>query len=73
MKNSTDLTKIPGVGKSIVNDLLAIGINCVDDLKGKDPMILYQQSNAVVGCVQNRCLLYVFRCAIYFAETDIEL
>lgn len=28
---------IPGVGKSISNDLWEIGIKCVDDLKGKSP------------------------------------
>ncbi len=31
------LTIIPGVGKSIANDLQEIGIISVDDLKGKDP------------------------------------
>jgi hypothetical protein len=64
-----ELSKIPGVGKSIATDLLNIGIRCMDDLKGKDPQILYDQSNQFAGCVQDRCLLYVFRCAVYFAET----
>lgn len=64
-----DLMTIPGVGKSIANDLFRIGIRKVDDLKGKRPETLYEQSNAVAGVVQDRCLLYVFRCAVYFAET----
>jgi len=64
-----DLMIIPGVGKSIANDLLRIGIQKVDDLKGKNPEALYDKSNAVAGVVQDRCLLYVFRCAVYFAET----
>lgn len=63
------LTAIPGVGKSIANDLLNIGISCIGDLKGKDPEELYHSSNIHAGCVQDRCLLYVFRCAVYFAET----
>ena len=60
---------IPGIGKSIANDLWNIGISCIDDLKGKDPEFLYQKSNQVAGMVQDRCLLYCFRCAVYFAET----
>lgn len=63
------LQVIPGVGKSIANDLLNIGIYRVDDLKGKDPQKLFEQSNKFAGCAQDRCLLYVFKCAVYFAET----
>jgi Pathogenicity locus len=65
-----ELMTIPGVGKSIATDLLNIGICRVDDLKGKDPQTLFDQSNTFVGCIQDRCLLYVFKCAVYFAETQ---
>jgi len=60
---------IPGVGRSIAQDLFNIGIKEVDQLKGKDPEQLYQLSNEFAGIVQDRCLLYVFRCAVYFANT----
>lgn len=63
-----DLQTIPGVGKSIAQDLWNIGIRQVSDLKGKDPQKLFDASNKFAGCVQDRCLLYVFRCAVYFAE-----
>jgi hypothetical protein len=66
MTNS--LTTIPGVGKSIAKDLQNIGINSVGDLKDKDPEILYQLSNKHIGKTQDRCLLYVFRCAVYYAQ-----
>jgi hypothetical protein len=66
------LRTIPGVGKSIAYDLWDIGIRRVEDLKGKSPEKMYQQSNQLAGMVQDRCLLYVFRCAVYFAETDEE-
>ncbi len=66
--DSKVLTTIPGVGKSIAKDLLNIGINSVDDLIGKDPEELYQLSNKYVGQIQDRCLLYVFRCAVYYSE-----
>jgi len=64
-----NLTIIPGIGKSIAEDLWNIGITEVDQLIGKDPDQLYKQSNEFSGAVQDRCLLYVFRCAVYFAET----
>ncbi len=61
------MTVIPGIGKSIANDLVNIGINRVADLRGKNPERLYVKSNKFAGCVQDRCLLYAFRCAVYFA------
>jgi hypothetical protein len=67
-KTISGLKIIPGVGNSIARDLIDIGILSVSDLKGKDPEMLYLQSNAVAGAIQDRCLLYVFRCAVYFAE-----
>ncbi len=65
----TELETIPGVGKSIAADLQAIGINRVADLRGKDPQALYEKSNRVAGVVQDPCLLYTFRCAVYYANT----
>jgi hypothetical protein len=67
-----NLLQIPGVGKSIANDLWSIGIKHVEDLKGKSPEALYKISNKKVGMVQDRCLLYVFRCAVYYANTPLE-
>jgi hypothetical protein len=66
------LMAIPGVGKSIANDLWHIGIREVSDLKGKDPEELYNLSNRFAGVVQDRCLLYTFRCAVYFASTSTK-
>lgn len=33
----TDLIKIPYVGKNTKEDLIKMGITCVEDLKGKNP------------------------------------
>jgi Pathogenicity locus len=63
-----ELMQIPGVGKSIANDLMQIGIFSIKDLKNKSPELLYDLSNKNCGVVQDRCLLYVFRCAVYFAS-----
>ena len=65
-----ELMTIPSIGKSIAVDLWNIGIRSVGDLKAKDPEVLFDQSNRFAGQVQDRCLLYSFRCAVYYAETE---
>jgi hypothetical protein len=65
-----DLQKIPGVGKNIEEDLLNIGIRRIEDLKGKDPEELYQRDCIYKGFQEDRCQLYVFRSAVYFAEHE---
>ncbi len=67
--NLDPLQKIPGVGKSIAKDLKSIGIKKIEDLKGKNPEIMYKALMNRVGAHVDRCVLYVFRCAVYFAET----
>ena len=67
-KARSELEAIPGVGKAIAEDLENIGIHKVSDLKDKDPERLYQRSNRYEGVVQDRCLLYVFRGAVYYAS-----
>jgi hypothetical protein len=67
-----DLRQIPGVGVSLATDLWNIGITSVADLKGKNAYLLFDQSNAFAGTTQDRCVLYVFKCAIYYADTPKE-
>jgi pathogenicity locus Cdd1 protein len=64
-----ELQAIPGVGPSIAQDLRDLGIRRVAELKGRDPEALYQELIVRRGMHQDRCLLYVFRCAVYFAQT----
>ena len=63
-----ELMQIPGVGKSIANDLYNISIRSLEDLKNQSPEALYHLSNQYAGVVQDRCLLYVFRCAVYYVS-----
>ena len=65
-----ELMVIPGVGKSIANDLYNIGIRRVADLKRQHPDSLYDASNKVAGPGQDRWLVYVLRCAVYYAKTS---
>ena len=63
-----ELRKIPGIGKSISLDLWDIGIRKISDLMDKNPALLYKRSNKLAGVIQDPCLLYTFRCAVYFAS-----
>jgi hypothetical protein len=62
------LREIPGVGKSISEDLWELGIRRVADLKGRDPEKLYERRCAQMGTRIDPCLLYVFRGAVYYAS-----
>ncbi len=46
-----------------------LGIREVKDLRGRDPEQLYHRLIRLRGAHQDRCLLYVFRCAVYYAGT----
>ncbi len=63
-----DLQRIPGVGPSIANDLYGLGITAVQDLRDSDPEALYAKLCVQVGQPVDRCVLYVFRCAVWFAD-----
>lgn len=67
------LSTIPGVGRSVAFDFYQIGIRKIEDLQGQNAEQLYDRLNQTSGFIQNKCFLYVFRCAIYFAETPQEL
>jgi len=71
-----ELTTIPGVGTEIAKDLRQVGVGAVADLRDRDPQQLYDQLCELEGQKVDRCVLYVFRCAVYFAthrEHDPEL
>jgi hypothetical protein len=63
-----NLRTIPGVGKSISVDLWNLGIRSVGALKNKNPEMLYRKHCIQAGQPVDRCLLYVFRCAVYYAS-----
>ena len=65
-----ELRQIPGVGNSIAADLYSLGIHSVSDLRGEDPEELYLKLCAIRGMHVDRCVLYVFRCAVYYASRD---
>ena len=45
-----------------------IGIDRPSCLKGEDPEKLYRKLEKMAGAHQDRCVLYTFRCAVYFVN-----
>ena len=66
---SRQLQEIPGIGPSMAQDLIDLDITRISDLKGRDPEEMYQSLCWMRGA-QDRCVLYVFRCAVYYAENE---
>ena len=64
---SEDLQRIPGVGPKLAQTLTDLGYLSVSQLRGADPEQMYEQLGVIRGTHIDRCVLYVFRCAVYFA------
>lgn len=67
-KTLKELQKIPSIGKACALDLWNIGIRKPSDLQNKNPLELYLRLNAITGQTHDICMLYTFRCAVYFAS-----
>ena len=70
----SELTEIPGIGKVVSTKLARIEITKVEDFVGQDAEELYEK-----WCVSaqdpydvDRCVLYVFREAVYYANGGRE-
>jgi len=61
---------IPGVGRTIAMDLWNLGLRRVEDLRREDPERLYRRLCRMQGAQVDRCMLYVMRCAVYFASAS---
>ena len=65
-----DLQTIPGIGPSMAQDLRDLGYFEVSDLKGQDPELMFKRLKLMHDIEIDRCVLYVFRCAVYFANEE---
>jgi hypothetical protein len=65
-----DLQTIPGVGPKTALDLYELGFRRVRDLAVADPEKMY--CRLCRGGPVDRCMLYVFRCAVYFARETVH-
>ncbi len=69
-ETSTELQIIPGVGPSIAQDLRDLGFRTVSDLEGQNPENMYRHLCELRRAHIDRCVLYVFRCATYYASNQ---
>jgi len=71
-RGGSEFEKIPGVGKKLSKTFVDLGYKKVNDLKGADPEVMYQNLIKLRGHSIDRCVLYVFRCAVYYANNTIH-
>jgi hypothetical protein len=67
-KKESGLESIPGIGLSLARDLRLIGVDRPSCLKQKDPEKLYKKLEEKTRSHQDRCVLYAFRCAVYYVN-----
>ncbi len=71
MYSIREFQAIPGVGKSLAQDLVDLGYRKVADLRDEDPEEMYKSLCDLREQHIDRCVLYVFRCAVYFASNNV--
>lgn len=65
-----ELQTIPGIGPGMARDLWDLGYRSIIDLKDKDPEKMYDSLCSMAGKKIDRCVLYAFRCAVYYASNS---
>lgn len=63
---ATKFEHIPNVGPRIANDFYTLGLREPQDLKGKDPLKLYEQLNRKTGQCHDPCVLDTFMAVVDF-------
>ena len=66
------LCRIPGIGDKLAQVLRELGYTKVEELDGANPEQMYQRLIALRGEPVDRCVLYTFRCAVYFASNRVH-
>ena len=62
------LTDIPNVGKATAQDLLLLGIQCPQDLIGKDALQMFDELCTLTHQKHDPCVIDVFLAAVDFME-----
>lgn len=64
----TRLEDLPNIGPTMAADLRLLGIHHPDDLKGRDPLVLYAHLCGITGWRQDPCVLDVFMSVTSFMD-----
>jgi hypothetical protein len=67
-----ELCRIPGIGEKLVQLLRELGYQRIAELDGADPQRMYQRLITLRGAPVDRCVLYAFRGAVYFASNPVH-
>ena len=67
-----ELCRIPGIGEKLALVLRELGYHKIEQLRGEVPEQMYQRLIESRGEHVDRCVLYVFRCAVYFASNRVH-
>jgi hypothetical protein len=70
IRERDDLQTIPGIGPNMAGHLHRLGIRRVADLRGQSPEALYERDRELAGGRLDPCVLYTYRCAVYYASTE---
>ncbi len=69
----TELRRIPTIGANMEEQLIRLGYSTLDSLIGQDPEEMYRRDTVLHGGSLDRCVLYVYRLAVYYAENRDHL
>lgn len=72
MNSFNEFQVIPGVGKKLARDLVDLGYRSIEELQGESPEEMYGKLCALRSQHIDRCVLYVFRLAVYFAGNSVH-
>ncbi len=64
------LTDLPNIGRTMAAELQRLGIAKPEQLKGRDPYVLYQELCMVTGLRQDPCVLDTFISITRFMDGD---
>jgi hypothetical protein len=64
------LTDLPNIGRAMAEDLHLLGIDTPEQLKGRDPYVLYQELSIATGQRQDPCVLDTFISITRFMDGD---
>ena len=70
LQASTSFEVIPGIGPNLARDLRDLGFADTSELRGQDPERMFEELCELRGERIDRCVLYAFRCAVYFVSNE---